>query len=63
MYKRQVKGLFGKPTILNNVETYANVPQIILKGAEWFSSMGTEKKMCIRDRPCLYWDGKGEIPK
>ena len=38
-----VKGLFGKPTILNNVQTYANVPQIILKGAEWFSSMGTEK--------------------
>lgn len=37
-----VKGLFGKPTILNNVETYANVPQIILKGADWFSSMGTE---------------------
>ena len=38
-----VKGLFGKPTILNNVETYANVSQIILKGAEWFTSMGTEK--------------------
>ena len=38
-----VKGLFGKPTILNNVETYANIPQIILNGAEWFSSMGTEK--------------------
>ncbi len=38
-----VKGLFGKPTILNNVETYANVPQIINKGAEWFCSMGTEK--------------------
>ena len=37
------KGLFQKPTILNNVETYANIPQIILKGAEWFSSMGTEK--------------------
>ena len=37
------KGLFGKPTILNNVETYANVPQIILKGADWFASMGTEK--------------------
>ena len=37
------KGLFGKPTILNNVETYANIPQIILNGAEWFSSMGTEK--------------------
>ena len=38
-----VKGLWGKPTIINNVETYANIPQIILKGAEWFSSMGTEK--------------------
>ena len=38
-----VKGLFGKPTVLNNVETYANIPQIILKGADWFSSMGTEK--------------------
>ncbi len=38
-----VKGLFGKPTILNNVETYANITQIILKGAEWFASMGTEK--------------------
>ena len=37
------KGLFQKPTILNNVETYANVPQIILNGAEWFASMGTEK--------------------
>ncbi len=37
-----VKGLFESPTILNNVETYANVPQIILKGAEWFSSIGTE---------------------
>ncbi|MBP3320991.1 MAG: NADH-quinone oxidoreductase subunit NuoF [Clostridia bacterium] len=38
-----VKGLFGQPTILNNVETYANVTQIILNGAEWFQSMGTEK--------------------
>ena len=37
------KGLFEKPTILNNVETYANIPQIILNGAEWFASMGTEK--------------------
>ncbi len=37
------KGLFGKPTILNNVETYANIPQIILHGPEWFASMGTEK--------------------
>ena len=38
-----VKGLFGKPTILNNVETYANIPAIILRGAAWFSSIGTEK--------------------
>jgi NADP-reducing hydrogenase subunit HndC len=38
-----VKGLYQKPTTLNNVETYANIPQIILKGASWFSSMGTEK--------------------
>jgi len=38
-----VKGLFGKPSILNNVETYANIPQIILQGADWFAGMGTEK--------------------
>lgn len=38
-----VKGLFGKPTLLNNVETYANIPQIILNGAERFASVGTEK--------------------
>lgn len=38
-----VKGLFGRPTIINNVETYANIAQIILNGAEWFASMGTEK--------------------
>lgn len=38
-----VKGLFGKPTLLNNVETYANICPIILKGPEWFASMGTEK--------------------
>lgn len=37
------KGLFQKPTILNNVETYANIPQIILNGSDWFASMGTEK--------------------
>lgn len=36
-------GLFSKPTVLNNVETYANIPQIILKGADWFAGMGTEK--------------------
>ncbi len=38
-----VKGLFERPTILNNVETWANIPQIILNGPEWFASMGTEK--------------------
>jgi len=38
-----VKGLFEVPTVLNNVETYANIPQIINKGVEWFTSMGTEK--------------------
>lgn len=38
-----VKGLFGQPTIINNVETFANVAQIILNGPEWFASMGTEK--------------------
>ncbi|MBE5952278.1 MAG: NADH-quinone oxidoreductase subunit NuoF [Lachnospiraceae bacterium] len=37
------KGLFNKPTVLNNVETWANIPQIILNGPEWFASMGTEK--------------------
>ncbi len=36
------KGLFGKPTIINNVETLANIPQIILNGADWFASRGTE---------------------
>jgi NADH:ubiquinone oxidoreductase subunit F (NADH-binding)/NAD-dependent dihydropyrimidine dehydrogenase PreA subunit len=36
-------GLWGQPTVLNNVETFANVPQIILKGAKWFNSLGTEK--------------------
>ena len=38
-----VKGLFNRPTVENNVETFANIPQIILNGAEWFSSMGTER--------------------
>ena len=38
-----VKGLFGKPTTENNVETFANIPAIIRKGADWFASMGTEK--------------------
>ncbi|MBS7324044.1 MAG: 4Fe-4S binding protein, partial [Angelakisella sp.] len=38
-----VKGLFGVPTILNNVETWANIPRIILNGADWFAGMGTER--------------------
>ena len=38
-----VKGLFQKPTLLNNVETYANIAQIIVKGADWFASIGTER--------------------
>ncbi len=38
-----IKGIWKKPTLLNNVETYANIPQIILNGAEWFASIGTEK--------------------
>ncbi|MBO7310028.1 MAG: NADH-quinone oxidoreductase subunit NuoF [Clostridia bacterium] len=38
-----VKGLFGQPTVLNNVETYANITHIILNGVDWFKSMGTEK--------------------
>ena len=38
-----VKGLFGQPTVENNVETFANIAQIILNGAEWFASMGTER--------------------
>jgi len=37
------EGLFGKPTVINNVETWANIPPIILKGAQWFASLGTEK--------------------
>ena len=38
-----VSGLFGKPTLINNVETWANIPVIVLDGADWFSSLGTEK--------------------
>lgn len=38
-----VKGLWGKPTVINNVETLANVPVILTRGAQWFSSIGTEK--------------------
>jgi len=38
-----VKGLFDKPTVINNVETYANIPLIIIKGGAWFNAIGTEK--------------------
>lgn len=38
-----VKGLFGKPSNINNVETYSNIPKIILRGADWYASMGTER--------------------
>ena len=38
-----MSGLFGKPTIINNVETLANIPQIVLNGASWFSAIGTDK--------------------
>lgn len=38
-----IAGLWGKPTVINNVETFANVPQIITKGADWYASIGTEK--------------------
>lgn len=43
LWRSAVKGLWGKPTVLNNVETFANVPQIILKGADWFRHFGTER--------------------
>ena len=47
-----VKGLFGKPTLLNNVETYANIPQIILKGPKWFQGIGTERS---KGTKVLHW--------
>ncbi len=43
IHRTAVKGLRQQPTVLNNVETFANVPPIILKGAEWYASLGTEK--------------------
>ncbi|HDZ84045.1 MAG TPA: NADH-quinone oxidoreductase subunit F, partial [Nitrospirae bacterium] len=43
LWRSAVKGLWGKPTVLNNVETFANIPLIILNGAEWYRSFGTEK--------------------
>ena len=54
-----VKGLWQKPTNINNVETYANVPQIILNGAEWFASMGTEKAKAPRPSP---WPAMSSTP-
>ena len=43
LWRSAVKGLWDKPTVLNNVETFANVPQIMLKGADWFRLLGTER--------------------
>lgn len=43
LWRSAVKGLWDKPTVLNNVETFANIPQIILNGAEWYRTLGTEK--------------------
>jgi len=43
MWRSAERGLRDKPTVLNNVETFANVPKIILKGADWYSSLGTER--------------------
>ena len=65
-----VKGLFGQPTILNNVETYANICQIILNGPEWFASMGTEKSKGTKvfalggkiQTPVLSFDGNHAAP-
>ena len=42
------QGLFGKPTVLNNVETFANVPNIINKGAQWYKGVGSEKALVQR---------------
>ena len=54
-----LKGLFGKPTILNNVETYANVPQIINKGADWFASMAPRSPRAPRSSP---WAARSTTP-
>jgi NADH:ubiquinone oxidoreductase subunit F (NADH-binding)/NAD-dependent dihydropyrimidine dehydrogenase PreA subunit/(2Fe-2S) ferredoxin len=43
LWHSAIKGLWGKPTVLNNVETFANVPRIILKGHDWYRRLGTEK--------------------
>ena len=51
------QGLFDKPTVLNNVETYANVPMIIARGADWFKGIGTEKQ-CRNKSLCPDWQRK-----
>src|SRR4030043_1023959 len=43
LWRSAEKGLWDKPTVLNNVETFANIPRIILNGADWFRSLGTER--------------------
>jgi NADH-quinone oxidoreductase subunit F len=58
-------GLFGKPTTINNVETWSNIPQIILRGADWFASIGTEKSkgtktLCLVGK--VYNTGLVEVP-
>lgn len=50
-----VKGLFGKPTVINNVETLANIPVIIEKGAKFFRQFGTEK---AQEQRCLHLQGR-----
>lgn len=58
-------GLYGKPTIVNNVETLANVPLIIERGAEWYRSMGTEKSPGVKIfslSGCVNKPGNYELP-
>jgi NADH:ubiquinone oxidoreductase subunit F (NADH-binding) len=53
------KGLWGKPTVLNNVETYANVPAILFNGGAWYASFGSEKS---KGRRFLLWRGRSRTP-
>jgi NADH-quinone oxidoreductase subunit F len=58
-------GLYGKPTIVNNVETLANVPLIVSKGAEWFRQLGTEKSPGVKIfslSGCINRPGNYELP-
>ena len=54
-----VKGLWGKPTVLNNVETYANVPAIMLNGGDWYARYGTERARAPRSSR---WPGRSRTP-